>query len=361
MLERLARRLVDGLDVLAVDLDRLHAERLRALGEVADRRVLRLRRRLGPVVVLEHEDGGDLPELRHVERLVERADVRRAVAEERNRDARLAAHLERERGARDLRQAAADDGVRTEVAALDVVEVHRAAVAVRAALLLAVQLGHQFVRVRPLRERVPVRAVRRRDHVAVLERAADADGARLLADRHVQEARQLAGAEALLHLLLEPADEQHLAQDVGEIALRERRLCLHLCHGAQFMVQVMGLVGQWNTIEKGLDPRWSDVQVVFTLDDPTRIGRAAALLAPAGTGQDRRHAPVLRRAERPRCRTRSRATNVGPRRGRGHRRHARARLRLPDRGATRSRARAARAGVGRRARPPPRRLERSAR
>jgi hypothetical protein len=48
------------------------------------------------------------------------------------------------------------------------------------------------------------------------------------------------------------------------------------------MVQVMGLVGQWNTIEKGLDPRWSDVQVVFTLDDPTRIGRAAALLAPAG-------------------------------------------------------------------------------
>ena len=37
------------------------------------------------------------PELREVERLVERADVRRAVAEERERDARLAAQLERER------------------------------------------------------------------------------------------------------------------------------------------------------------------------------------------------------------------------------------------------------------------------
>jgi hypothetical protein len=37
-----------------------------------------------------------LPELREVERLVEGADVRRAVAEERDRDARLVAQLERE-------------------------------------------------------------------------------------------------------------------------------------------------------------------------------------------------------------------------------------------------------------------------
>ena len=105
------------------------------------------------------------------------------------RDARLAAQLERQRGAGDLRQPAADDRVRADVAVLDVVEVHRAAVAVRAALGLAVQLGHQLVRVRALRERVPVRAVRGGDHVAVLERAADADGARLLADRDVEEAR----------------------------------------------------------------------------------------------------------------------------------------------------------------------------
>jgi hypothetical protein len=48
------------------------------------------------------------------------------------------------------------------------------------------------------------------------------------------------------------------------------------------MVQLMGLVDQWDTIEKGLDPRWSDVHVVFSLDDRGRLGRAAALLAPAG-------------------------------------------------------------------------------
>ncbi len=179
MLERLPRRLVDRLDVLAVDLDRLHAERLRAVGEVADRRVLPLGGRLGPVLSSQHEHRGHFPELCKVERFVEGADVRRAVAEERNRDARLATELERERSARDLRQPASDDRIRAEVPVLDVVQMHRAAVAVRAALGLPVQLGHQLVRVGAFRERVAVRAVRRRDHIAVRERAAHADGDRL--------------------------------------------------------------------------------------------------------------------------------------------------------------------------------------
>src|SRR5439155_10854200 len=76
VLERLLRSLVDLLDVLPVDLDRRHAERLRAFREIAYRRVLPLGRGLGPLVVLEHEDSGDLPELREVQRLVEGADVR---------------------------------------------------------------------------------------------------------------------------------------------------------------------------------------------------------------------------------------------------------------------------------------------
>ena len=94
------------------------------------------------------------------------ADVGRAVAEEGHGDPRLVAQLEGERGAGDRGEPAADDRVRAHVPALDVVEVHRAAVAVRAALELAVELGHQLVRVRPLGERVPVRAVGRGDHVA---------------------------------------------------------------------------------------------------------------------------------------------------------------------------------------------------
>ena len=103
VLERLARRFVDRLHVLAVDLERAHVERERALRHVVPhRRVLPARRRLRPVVVLADEDRLRLPELREVERLVEGADVRRAVAEERDRDARLVAQLEREARARDV-------------------------------------------------------------------------------------------------------------------------------------------------------------------------------------------------------------------------------------------------------------------
>src|SRR5207253_27016 len=157
----------------------------------------------------------------------------RAVAEEGNGDPRLAAELERERRTGDLRQPAADDGVRAEESALDVVEVHRAAVPARAALELPVQLRHDLVRRRADRERVAVRAVRRGDHVALLERGADADGDGLLPDRDVEEARQLPGAETLLDLLLEAPDQQHLAQQLALALLREcRRSLLHLGHGA---------------------------------------------------------------------------------------------------------------------------------
>ena len=162
---------------------------------------------------------------------MEGADVRRPVAEEGDRDARLAAQLERERGAGDRGQPAADDGVRAQVPALDVVEVHRAAVAVRAALELPVQLGHDRVRVRPARERVPVRAVGRGEDVAVVHRLADADRDRLLADRHVQEPGQLAGAEPLLDLLLEAPDQEHLAQELAQPLLGQAPFRLDLRHG----------------------------------------------------------------------------------------------------------------------------------
>ena len=47
----------------------------------------------------------------------------------------------------------------------------------------------------------------------------------------------------------------------------------------------MALADQWKTIENGLDPRWSDVLVVLTVDDSARAERALALLAPAGPGR----------------------------------------------------------------------------
>jgi hypothetical protein len=47
----------------------------------------------------------------------------------------------------------------------------------------------------------------------------------------------------------------------------------------------MALVDQWNTVETGLDPRWSDAQLVLRVDDESRAERAAALLGPAQPGR----------------------------------------------------------------------------
>ena len=81
------------------------------------------------------------------------------------------------------------------------------------------------------RQRVPVGAVGRREDIAFGHRLADADIDGLLADRDVQEARQVAGAEALLHPFLEPADEQHLAQELAERLVVQRSSLLDLGHG----------------------------------------------------------------------------------------------------------------------------------
>ena len=47
----------------------------------------------------------------------------------------------------------------------------------------------------------------------------------------------------------------------------------------------MRLADQWNAIEEGLDPRWSDARLELKVADGERLNRAAALLAPAGPGR----------------------------------------------------------------------------
>src|SRR5262249_51070781 len=161
---------------------------------------------------------------------------------------------------------------------------HRAAVAVRAAFLLSVELGHQLVGVRALGERVAVGSMRGCDHVAVLERPADADGAGFLPDRDMEKARQLARTEALLDLLLEATDQEHLPQDVPQFGLREARSLRHLCHGGQCTVRAVKLVEQWDRLQEGLDPSWDGAVLSLRIVDDKARSRAAALLAPAGPG-----------------------------------------------------------------------------
>ena len=47
----------------------------------------------------------------------------------------------------------------------------------------------------------------------------------------------------------------------------------------------MGLVEQWNDIERGLDPKWQDARLDLVVDDETTVARVAALLGPAGPGR----------------------------------------------------------------------------
>ncbi len=213
---------------------------------------------------------------------MEGADVRRAVAEERNRHARLVAQLERQPRADDRRQAAADDGVRTEVAALDVVEVHRAAVPVRAALDLPVELGHHRVGGRAARERVAVRAMRGREHVAVLHRAADADRHRFLADRDMQEAGQLAGAKPLLDLFFEAPNQQHVVEKLRQLLLRKLGLLLDPGHGASVVILSVRESRLPVECDRERPPAdWSDVQLRVSIESDAEVDRAAQLLGPA--------------------------------------------------------------------------------
>jgi hypothetical protein len=53
------------------------------------------------------------------------------------------------------------------------------------------------------------------------------------------------------------------------------------------MVQPMALADHWTTIQRGLDPSWTEAQVLLTVDDETHVERAAALLAPAGPVRSR--------------------------------------------------------------------------
>ena len=147
---------------------------------------------------------------------MEGARVGRPVAEERDGDALLAAHLERESRSNDARKTAAHDGVRAQISDLEVVEVHRAAVAPAAAFDLAVQLGHDALHRSPLRDRVSVRSMRRGDHVLLRKSGANACRRGLLADRDMEEPGQLACAEAVLDLLLEAADQEHLAEETAQ-------------------------------------------------------------------------------------------------------------------------------------------------
>src|SRR2546423_6061277 len=162
---------------------------------------------------------------------------------------------------------------------------HRAAVAVRAALELPVELGHQLIWVSPFRQRVAVRAVGRGDHVAVAEGAADADCNCLLADRDMQEPGQIARAKTLLDLLLEPPNEKHLAEELAQRLLRDPAALLDFRHWRDSTLRAMTLVEQFRELESRLPEAWDTARLRLTVPDEADCERAAALLGPLNPGR----------------------------------------------------------------------------
>src|SRR5258706_8703870 len=115
-----------------------------------------------------------------------------ALAKEAERARAVAGVLRRKRRARRDRHVAADDAVAAEEVLALVEDVHRAAEALHASRLLAVELGQDRARRHALGVRVTMLAIGRDDVVLWLERGGRADAHRFLADDEVEEATDLA-------------------------------------------------------------------------------------------------------------------------------------------------------------------------
>ena len=122
-----------------------------------------------------------------------------------------------------------------------------------------------------------------------LERRAYPRRDRLLADRDMEEAGQLARAEALLHLLLEPADHEHLAEELAQALVGETRSLarypFYLSHGRHYADRPMKLVDQWSAIEARLPRDWEDVRLTLATEEAGRLPSAAGMLGPLSAGR----------------------------------------------------------------------------
>jgi hypothetical protein len=100
----------------------------------------------------------------------------------------------------------------------------------------------------------------------------------------MEEARQLARAEAFLDLLLEAPDEEHFPQHVSQIRLRKARPLLLHGHEPECTVRAVSLVERWNHVENSLEPGWTDATLSLEIHDAQTRSRAASLLGPTGAG-----------------------------------------------------------------------------
>ena len=165
----------------------------------------------GVAVVLDDVDGGQLPQLRHVEALVDLALIGRAVAEIDRRDRAIVAVMIGEGEASAQRHLPAHDAVAAIEMLLFREHVHGAALAPRQAAATTRQFGHDALGVHAAGQHVAMVAIAGDDLIALLEGHLHADHHGFLADVEMAEAADEAHAVKLPRLLFEAADQQHVA------------------------------------------------------------------------------------------------------------------------------------------------------
>ena len=175
----------------------------------------------GVEVVLAHEQDRQPPQARQVQALVELALVDRAFAEEAHREGGTPLHPVAERQSHGERQTAADDGVAAVEPGLAIEKVHRAAAAATAALEPAVHLGHQHGHRDAAGDRLAVLAIGGDHRILGPDGLHDPDRDRLLAVVEVQKAPDLLRLVQLEALLLEPADADHLLEQMEIVRVVE--------------------------------------------------------------------------------------------------------------------------------------------
>ncbi len=222
MRHRLVGRLLHRHHVHAVDLHAGNAPRRAVLRQVARGGGALHAGAHAVFVVLDHVDHRQLHQRGEVEALERLALVRRALAEIRDGDTVVAAIPVAERKSGADADLCADDAVAAEEVLLLAEHVHRAALAARIAAGASGQLRHHAARVHAGRQHVAVVAVRGDHLVAVRQRHLHADDDGLLADIEVAETTDQAHAVELSRLLLEAADQQHVAIRLEQLLAVDR-------------------------------------------------------------------------------------------------------------------------------------------
>src|SRR5258706_2227295 len=210
--DRLVARGLHRANVHAVDLLAGDIEGDATLGKVGLRRRPRHRCAHRVTVVLDDEDDRELPQLRHVETLIDLSLVRCAVAEIGQADKIVAAIAVGESKAGAERHLCGDNAMAAEEILLLAEHVHGAALALGVAAVASGQFGHHTFGFHSGSQHMPVVAVSRYDLIALFQGHIHANDNRFLADIEMAKAADRAHSVELPGLFLETADQQHVAQ-----------------------------------------------------------------------------------------------------------------------------------------------------